>query len=344
MIPEVRRGPRNLITDVAGLLVGQATDARLKSGVTVVLGEAPMVASVAVQGGAPGTRETDLLDPANFVEAVHAVALAGGSAFGLEAASGVVQWLAERGRGLEVGSRRVPIVPAAILYDLENGGEKDWLEGARDGGEGTLPYRALARQACEAAGADFALGTAGAGYGARAGRLKGGLGSASLVDDAGLQVGALVAVNSRGSVTLGEQPQFWAWPLELGAEFGGLPPPAAGVPAEPPTRGPGRVGEATTLAVVATNATLTKAEAARVAIMAQDGLARAIRPLHTPFDGDTVFALATGRLPRAERPLAALERVGALAADCLARAVARGVYLADGLPGMASWRESHGRD
>lgn len=339
----LRPGPRNLITDVDGLAVGNAEDARVRSGVTVLLPEPSAVAAGDVRGGGPGTRETDLLDPANFVEAVHAIALSGGSAFGLEAASGVVQWLAERGRGLEVGSRRVPIVPAAILYDLENGGEKDWLEGSRDGGsDGGLPYRALARRACEAAGADFALGTAGAGYGARAGRLKGGLGSASLVDDAGLQVGALVAVNSRGSVTLGEQPQFWAWPLELDAEFGGLPPPATGVPAEPPTRGPGRVGEATTLAVVATNATLTKAEAARVAIMAQDGLARAIRPLHTPFDGDTVFALATGRLPRAERPLAALERIGALAADCLARAVARGVFLAAGLPGMASWRDLHG--
>lgn len=331
---QLRPGPRNLITDVEGLSVGSAEDSRVRTGVTVVLPDPAAVAAGDVRGGGPGTRETDLLDPANFVAAVHGIVLSGGSAYGLDAATGALLWLAARGRGLAIGERRVPIVPSAILYDLENGGEKDWSAG--------LPYQALARQACEAAGPDFALGTAGAGYGARAGGLKGGLGSASLVDDKGLQVGALVAVNSRGSVTLGEQPQFWAWPLELGDEFGGLPPPGAGVPVEPPKRGPGRVGEATTLAVVATNATLTKAEASRVAIMAQDGLARAIRPLHTPFDGDTVFALATGRLPPADQPLAALERIGALAADCLARAVARGVYLAEGLPGMASWRDRFG--
>ncbi len=326
-------GPRNAITDVEGIAVGNAVDARVRSGVTVVLPEPAAVAGGDVRGGGPGTRETDLLNPASFVEQVHGIVLSGGSAYGLDAATGALLWLAERGRGLMLGERCIPLVPSAILFDLENGGDKDWSAG--------LPYQALARQACDAAGADFALGTAGAGYGAKAGGLKGGLGSASIVEDGGLQVGALVAVNSRGSVTLGPQPQFWAWPLELQGEFGGLPPPSQGVDAEPPSRAPGRLGEATTLAVVATNATLTKAEATRVAIMAQDGFARAIRPVHTPFDGDTVFALATGRLPRAAQPQAALERIGALAADCLARAIARGVHQAEALPGLPSWHDRH---
>jgi len=331
----LRPGPRNLITDVEGLLVGNAEDARVASGVTVLLPEVAAVASADVRGGGPGTRETDLLVPENMVETVDALVLSGGSAFGLDAAGGAMLWLAEQGRGFRVGERVVPIVPSAILYDLDNGGDKDW--------SGGLPYQRLAREACAAAAADFQLGTAGAGYGARAGELKGGLGSASCIEEGGLQVGALVAVNSRGSVTLGEQPQFWAWALEQRGEFGGLPPPQAGVSLEPPTKRPAFVAQGTTLAVVATNAVLSKAEAKRIAVMAQDGLARAIRPLHTPFDGDTVFALATGRhLARGPRPRV-VERVGALAADCLARAVARGVFLARGLPGIAAWSDRFGR-
>lgn len=329
----LRSGPRNLLTDVEGLAVGNAEDAVLRSGVTVVLGEA--VAAADVRGGGPGTRETDLLDPVNLVPGVQAIALAGGSAFGLDAASGVMDWLAARGRGFRVGPHVVPLVPAAILYDLDNGGDKDWGE--------TPPYRALGRAACGAAGVDFALGTAGAGYGAKAGGLKGGLGSASLVEDTGLQVAALVAVNARGSVTLDGQPQFWAWPFEQGEEFGCLPPPSRRVPAAPLLERQVPLGAATTIAVVATNAVLDKAEAKRVAIMAQDGLARAIRPVHTPFDGDTVFALATGRLALPEPRPRALAHVGALAADCLARAVARGVYLAEGWDGLPSWREVYGK-
>jgi L-aminopeptidase/D-esterase-like protein len=330
----VRPGPRNLITDVEGLAVGNAADPRVRSGVTVVLAEDEAVAAVDVRGGGPGTRETDLLEPSNMVQAVQAICLSGGSAFGLDAATGVMTWLAERGRGFRVGPHVVPLVPAAILYDLENGGDKDW--GSQ------LPYQALARAACDAAGADFALGTAGAGYGAKAGGIKGGLGSASAVDDEGLQVGAVVAVNARGAVTLPGQPQFWAWPFEQGAEFGALPPPTARVPLDPGLARSPPLGASTTIAVVASNAILSKAEARHVAVMAQDGLARAIRPVHTPFDGDTVFMLATGRhAVEGPRPRS-VAHIGALAADCLARAVARGVYLAEGWEGLPSWREVYG--
>jgi len=330
-----RPGARNLITDVDGLAVGNAVDERVRSGVTVVLPAERAVAAGDVRGGGPGTRETDLLAPAAMMDAVDAIVLSGGSAYGLDAATGALLWLAERGRGFRIGDRVVPIVPSAILFDLANGGDKDWSRG--------LPYQGLARAACAAAGADFALGTAGAGYGAKAGSLKGGLGSASAVDDDGLQVGALVAVNARGSVTLGAQPQFLAWPWEQGSEFGGLPPPAERVPLGAAGQPQPRLGENTTIAVVATNAALDKAEAQRVAIMAQDGLARAIRPLHTPFDGDSVFALSTRRLQVAGDRAALTDRIGTLAADCLARAVARGVYLAHGLPGMQpSWRDRFG--
>ena len=330
----LRPGPRNLITDVDGILVGQAADPEVRSGVTVVLPEHPVVASGDVRGGGPGTRETELLDPANMVGEVHAVVLSGGSAFGLDAATGAQLWLAERGRGLQLDGGPVPIVPAAILYDLANGGDKSRSRG--------LPYQRLARNACEEASRDIELGTAGAAYGARSGDLKGGLGSASAVDGRGLQVGALVAVNSRGSTTIGDQPQFWAWPLEQGTEFGGLPPPQGRAPPEPPVRQTGFPGQHTTLAVVATNALLGKAEALRVAMMAQDGLARAIRPVHTPFDGDIVFSLATGRHRPDLDPVRLSERVGAIAADCLARAVARGIYLATALPGMPAWRDRFG--
>jgi len=341
----LKPGPRNLITDVDGVLVGNADDARLRSGVTVVLGERPFVASVDVRGGAPGTRETDLLDPSCRVDQVDAICLSGGSAYGLGASDGVMRWLRERGRGLAVGDAVVPIVPGAILFDLLNGGDKDW---------DWPPYRELAYQATGAAARDFALGNAGAGLGAKAGDLKGGLGSASAIDPAtGLQVGALVAVNARGYTTMAGLPQFWAWALEQGAEFGGLPPPQRKValevshsradlshdPADAARRDP-RAN--TTIAVVATNARLDKAAAQRLAMMAQDGLARAIRPVHTPHDGDTVFAVATGMHDRAADPLS-LGELGTLAADCLARAVARGVYEAATLGAARGWRDVFGR-
>jgi L-aminopeptidase/D-esterase-like protein len=340
----LRPGPRNLITDVDGILVGNAEDTRLRSGVSVILCENPSTASVDVRGGGPGTRETDLLDPSCRVDRIDAVCLSGGSAYGLSAPDGVMRWLKERGRGYAVADVVVPIVPTAILFDLLNGGAKSW---------DWPPYRELAYAAADKAGRDFALGNAGAGLGAKAGNLKGGLGSASAVDSAsGLQVGALVAVNARGYTTMGDMPQFWAWALEQDREFGGLPPPAHGLalpvshsradlthdPADAARSDP-RAN--TTIAVVATNARLDKASAKRLAVMAQDGLARSIRPVHTPQDGDTVFAVATGRHELSDDPLA-LGELGTLAADCLARAVARGVYNAATLGAARGWRDVFG--
>jgi len=327
-------GPRNLITDIAGIRVGNAEDHRVRTGVTVVLPERPAVAAVDVRGGAPGTRETDALAPSCLVEAVDAVVLCGGSAFGLDAASAVMSWLAARGVGFAVGAARVPIVPAAILFDLLNGGEKEWGEHP--------PYADLARAACAAAGARFALGNAGAGFGAKAGTLKGGLGSVSAVTSDGLAVGALVAANPIGDVVMPGETCFWAWALERNGELGNQRPPRRAIPADDgfvmPALGAGVAGN-TTIAVIATNAALSKAEAQRVAIMAQDGFARAIRPAHTPFDGDTVFALAMGDHALGEARAVALARLGALAADCIARAVARGVYEAETLGSFTGYRE-----
>ena len=338
----LRPGPRNLITDVDGLLVGNAHDDRLRSGVSVVLCERPAVAAVDVRGGAPGTRETDLLNPSCRVDQVDAICLSGGSAFGLSSTDGVMKWLRDRGRGLAVGDVCVPIVPTAILFDLLNGGDKDWE---------WPPYRELGYAATAAASRDFALGNAGAGLGAKAGNLKGGLGSASAVDPAsGLQVGALVAVNARGYTTMGGLPQFWAWALEQDGEFGGLPPPPRGLslsvshdradlthdPAEAARSDP-RAN--TTIACVAVDADLTPAEAKRVAQMASAGIARAVRPVFAPFDGDVVFVLATGAKPApAPRPIS-VARIGAAAADCLARAIARSVYAAESVGNLTAWRD-----
>jgi L-aminopeptidase/D-esterase-like protein len=332
-------GKRNLITDVAGLRIGNAADERIRSGVTVLLPDRPVVASVDVRGGAPGTRETDLLDPSARVEEVHAIVLSGGSAFGLDAGSAVANALAARGVGLAVGAARVPIVPAAILFDLLNGGDKDWGE--------MPPYAALGRQALDAASPEFALGNEGAGYGAKAGRLKGGLGSASIVTAGGLAVGALVAANPRGSVVMPGEDCFWAWALERDGELGGQAPPRGPIAADADLdllQPPGAMlGANTTIGIVATNAQLGKAELKRVAMMAQDGYARAIRPVHTPFDGDIVFALSTGALAVAEPRASTLAIIGALAADCVARAVARGVFAATSLGPFPAYRERHGR-
>ena len=334
----LRPGPRNLITDVDGILVGNAEDHGLRSGTSVVLCEHPSIASVDVRGGAPGTRETDLLDPSCRVDRVDAICLSGGSAFGLSAADGVMRWLKDRGRGIAIADVVVPIVPTAILFDLLNGGDKNWQ---------WPPYRELGHQAAGNAARDFALGNSGAGLGAKAGNLTGGRGSASAGDSAtGLQVGARVAVNARGYTTMGDGPHFWAWALEQGDEFGGLAPPdrklALQVPHDraDPVRADPRAN--TTIAVVATNARLDKASAQRLAVMAQDGLARAIRPVHTPQDGDTVFAIATGTHDLGDDPLA-LGELGTLAADCLARAVARGVYNAATLGAARGWRDVFGR-
>lgn len=327
MSARMRPGPRNLLTDVPGLLVGNAEDHRLRTGATVVTAERPFVAGVHVMGGAPGTRETDALAPDRLVQEAHAVALSGGSAFGLDAAGGVMEALRARGRGFAVGEARVPIVPAAILFDLLSGGEP-WE---------APPWRALGRAAFEAAGEAFALGTAGAGTGAIAGDLKGGLGSASAVLPSGVTVGALVAVNAVGSAVVGGGPRFHAAPWEMGGEFGGLGLGAPD-PAFLPPAGKGR-GEATTIAVVATDAALTQAQATRLAVMAHDGIARAVVPAHSPLDGDAVFALSTGARPLAD-PVAGLFGLGHAAATCLARAIARGVFEAEPREGdpVPAWR------
>jgi D-aminopeptidase len=329
----MRPGPRNLITDVPGLRVGNADDSHLRSGVTVLTADRPFVAAVHVMGGSPGTRETDLLAPDRMVQEVDAIFLSGGSAFGLDAGQGVMQGLREAGRGFAVGPVRVPIVPGAIVFDLLNGGDKDWPES---------PYPSLGRRAFDSAGPDFALGTAGAGFGAMTGTLKGGLGSASCILPSGLAVGALVVVNALGQATIGETPHFWAAPWEEGAEFGGLGP-APMIPQDAPLPRK-RLGEATTIAIVATDATLTKAQAHRMAVAAHDGMARALVPSHTPLDGDLVFSVATGAKALAD-PLTDSFQLGHAAAICLARAIARAVHLAQAQPLdlQPSWQTRFGR-
>lgn len=330
-------GPRNLITDVPGVRVGQAHDERARTGVTVILPDQRAVAACDVRGGGPGTRETDALAAENLVDAIDAVVLSGGSVYGLAAADGVVGWLGAQGRGYGLvsaaGVPKSPVVPAAILYDLANGGEKGWGE--------SPPYRQLGRDAAAIANRDFELGTAGAGYGAMAGRLKGGTGSASVVAADGVTVGALVCANPFGSVVAPGGRAFWAAPYELQGEFGGLG--ASGLQAGPDEWGLAKADPKarmnTTIACVATDVVLTPAQAKRVAIMAQDGLARAIRPVHAPFDGDVVFALSTAQRPMGEAPDFTVARIGALAADVLARAVARGVYEARAWAGATAWRD-----
>lgn len=318
----MRPGPLNLITDVAGLRVGNAHDARLRSGVTVLAGHAPFTAAVHVMGGAPGTRETDLLAPERLVQQVDALVLSGGSAFGLDACSGVADGLRAMGRGFAVGDQCVPIVPGAILFDLLNGGDKGWDRN---------PYHALGRKALDDLTTTPALGSAGAGFGAMTGTLKGGLGSASAILASGHTVGALVAVNALGSATVGDGPHFWAAPWEMGDEFGDLGPAPAHDPGhEPPPMK--RMGEATTIAIIATDAALTQAECLRLATAAQDGMARALVPSHTLLDGDLVFAASTGARPLTE-PVADAFALGHAAACCLARAIARAVYLAEPMPG-----------
>ena len=328
---------RNLITDVAGVKVGHAGDVRLGSGVTAIVFDAPAVGSIDVRGGGPGTRETALLDPAQTVEGIDAIALSGGSAFGLDAASGLQAWLREHDRGFPVRTVRVPIVPGAILFDLLNGGDKDWGR--------FPPYRELGYAAAAAAGPDFALGTVGAGTGAITVNCKGGLGSASAQTTGGHVVGAIAAVNATGSVLIDRGPWFWAAPYERDGEFGGRGLPSEFPPGALAVRTKGNAQEATTLVVVATDAALSKAQAKRLAVMAQSGLARAIYPVHTPLDGDVVFAVSTGRAPLAD-PLLALTELGAVAANVVARAIARGVYAASPLPFAAtppSWQDQFGR-
>ncbi|QFS84364.1 Peptidase family S58 [Roseivivax sp. THAF40] len=315
----MRPGARNLITDVAGLRVGHAEDRALKSGTTVLVGDAPFTASVAVMGGAPGTRETDLLAPDKTAPGADALVLSGGSAFGLAAAQGVMDALAEAGRGFPVLSARVPIVPAAILFDLLNGGDKEW---------GENPYPALGRSALSAACADFSLGSCGAGTGAQTAQVKGGLGSASLVLPSGVTVGALVAVNPMGCVTTPSGRHFWAAPYEVDDEFGGLGPDLAHglqpLPASKKLAAMAALGN-TTIGIVATDAALDKGQCHRMAVAAHDGIGRAIQPAHSPMDGDLIFAAATGArtLDAPGMELAGLGHAGAI---CMARAIARAVW------------------
>ena len=368
----MKPGPKNCITDVSGIKVGHAQDMKLISGTTVILPDTAAVAAVDCRGGAPGTRETDVLHSANLVEEIHAIVLSGGSAMGLDAASGASTWLKKNGRGFSVADGvSVPIVPAAILFDLLNGGDKSLVD------EHT--YFVFGKEAAANASSVCPLGNIGAGTGAKAGTYKGGLGTASLIHnesenskDNGYTVGVLVAVNSFGTVTMPNRADFWACLYERGNEFGGRGVPGIlddsehhkdlqninELPLDYDFESPfwqsaisstldapndvspdGSISLNTTLCVVATDAALTKVQAQRVAIMAQDGFARAIRPVHTPFDGDVVFVLSIGGIRLSSQPSIDIARLGMMAADCTARAIARGVYAADSLGKWTSYHE-----
>jgi L-aminopeptidase/D-esterase-like protein len=327
---------KNLLTDISGVRVGHADDAALASGVTAVIFDSPMVAAIDVRGGGPGTREGALLDVANTVERIDGIALSGGSAFGLEAGGGVQAWLAEQGRGFVVRGAVIPIVPGAICFDLLNGGNKKWGRFA--------PYRDLGYAAAAAASTNFALGSVGAGLGATTANFKGGIGSASATTLDGVRVAALAVVNAVGSVTVGDGPWFWAAPFEIGGEYGGCGLPPSFTPDMLTMRLKGGAAatavENTTLAVVVTDALLTKPQVKRLAVIAQTGFARAIYPVHAPLDGDVVFAAASGEKP--VDPLIGLTELGMIAANVVARAIARGVHAATALPfpdALPAWRD-----
>jgi len=330
---------KNLLTDIAGIRVGHADDAKLASGVTAVIFDRPAVAAIDVRGGGPGTREEAALRSESTVETIDGIALSGGSALGLDAAGGVQAWLAEQGRGFRIREAVIPIVPGAICFDLLNGGDKAWGR--------FPPYRDLGYAAAASAGLDFALGSVGAGMGATTANLKGGLGSASARTRDGIGVAALVVVNAVGSVTVGDGPWFWAAPFEVDGEYGGRGLPPSFAPDMLALRIKGGVAatalENTTLAIVATDAVLTKPQAKRLAVIAQTGMARAIHPVHAPLDGDAVFAAATCERPI--DPLFGLTELGMVAANVLARAIARGVYEASRLPfpgALPAWKDRFG--
>lgn len=328
----MRTGTDNLITDIEGLLVGNAQDDHLKSGVTVLTSDKPFVAAVDVRGGAPGTRETDLLAPDKLVEAIDAIVLSGGSAFGLDAASGVTDALHASGRGFEVADVRVPLVSSAIIFDLINGGNKDWS---------VNPYRELGKAAFDNRSASFTLGSSGAGLGAKSADLKGGLGSASSLLSDGSLVGALVVVNPRGSVVVPGGGYFWAAPFEINGEFGnhGFCTSLPELQLHDPRLQNDSLAN-TTIAIVATDLSLTVAQAQRMAVAAQDGLARAIVPSHTPLDGDLVFGISTSQREMTN-PISNQAELCHAAAVCLSRAVARAVYLATPAKGdlLPCWQQ-----
>jgi putative pantetheine hydrolase len=326
-------GKNNCLTDVEGIMVGHFTSTEAASGVTVVLCLDGAVAGVDVRGSAPGTRETDCIMPLNLVQEVQAVGLTGGSVYGLSTADGVVRWLAEKGCGFPLEQGMVaPIVPAAALFDLGRG--KDYVP--------TISHE-WGVQACESATSGAVpLGCVGAGTGAMAGGIKGGLGSASEILDSGITVAALIAVNALGSVINKVTGLPWEVDLELNQEFGPLSRRAVKLP-ENTTPQP---SSNTTIGVVATDAILTKTQAQKVAQMAQDGLARAIRPAHTMYDGDTIFCLSTGKrdLPQAEgffvvKGAEAVNEIGRAAADCTSRAIIRAVIEARSLGTMTALRD-----
>jgi L-aminopeptidase/D-esterase-like protein len=330
---------KNLLTDISGVRVGHADDAQLASGVTAVIFDSPAVAAIDVRGGGPGTREGSLLDLANTVERIDGIALSGGSAFGLEAGGGVQAWLAEQGRGFAVRSAVIPIVPGAIMFDLLNGGNKKWGRFA--------PYRDLGYVAAAAANTTFALGSVGAGLGATTANFKGGIGSASASTQGGVKVAALAVVNAVGTITVGDGPWFWAAPFEIDSEFGGRGLPPSFTPDMLTMRIKGGAAatavENTTLAVIVTDADLTRPQAKRLAMIAQTGFARAIYPVHAPLDGDVLFAAATGE--KRIDPLAGLTELGMVAANVVARAIARGVYTATALPfpaALPAWKDRFG--
>ncbi len=323
-----------------GIKVGNAEDASAMTGVTAIFAEGRAVGAADVRGGAPGTRETEALVPEGLNVGVDAIVLSGGSVYGLDAAGAVTNWIAQAGRGYKMAGAPMvaPIVPSSILFDLTNGGDKNW------GSE--PPYRKLALRACEAQAFQFKLGNAGAGYGGRAGIYKGGLGSASAVTEDGYQVGAIVAVNSFGSPVMPGTSALWAWPFEQDGEMGWQLPPrggTVGMDFPDDLKRPPQAGANTTIAVVATNAVLTPAQTKRVAIMAQDGMARALRPVHTPVDGDVVFAMATGQKLLSEPALIQVALLGSMAADCLARAIGRAVFEAESLGPWESYRSRHAK-
>ncbi len=310
-------GPKNLITDVDGIRIGNTHNAEIRTGVTVLLPDEPSITAVDIRGGGPGTRETTLLDPKYSVERTHGLVLSGGSAFGLDAATGVQSYLKEQGKGFPVGGANIPIVPQAILFDMLNGGNKDW--GRRP------PFQDMAYEACQSATDTFKLGTIGAGFGATTLNYKGGLGSASFLTEGGIQVGAIVAVNAAGSTTIGDTKNFWAAPFELNNEFGGLGSPSIMPDGATEPKLKGMSGQNTTIAIVATNVALTPSEAQRFAIMAQTGLSHAIYPAHTPLDGDIVFSISTEKIPLRD-PVTSLAKLGTWGANTLARAIARAIY------------------
>ncbi|MFC3125299.1 P1 family peptidase [Pseudoroseomonas globiformis] len=324
----------NLLTDIPGLRVGHATDLALGSGVTAILFDTPATASGVIGGGAPGGRDTELLRPEMSVGQVNGFVLSGGSTFGLDAAGGVQAALREDGRGLAFGRMRIPLAPQAILFDLLNGGNKDWGRFS--------PYRELGYEAARAARpGNFALGSVGVGTGATTATAKGGIGSASALTRAGHRVAAIVAVNALGSALVGEGPHFWAAPFEEGAEFGGLGLPIPMLPEHRAPRLKGLSGTATTIGLVATDAALDKAQLHRLARMADDGIARAILPAHAPLDGDTMFAASTGARALGNA-VAELTEIGHAATLAVARAVARGVFEATALPwpdAMPAWKD-----